>query len=217
MNILVTGGTGLIGAELVRAAIADARITEIRLLSRNPSSLKHEKITELIHPDFMHYDPIRNDLRDLTAVCWCLGVSQTQVSREQYEQITFGYVDQFIRHCKNTNAGIRFIFVSGEGADRSEKSKTLFKRIKGKAENALIASGLPDYYIVRPGAVRPIHKNPNAPLAYKLGYPLFPLLELFSPSAVIRSDRLGKAIAGLAVSGFEKRTIENATLKLLGS
>lgn len=216
MKIIVTGATGLIGAEVVRQAIIDDTISEIILLVRSQPELQHPKITVVLHKDFTDYSSAQGYFTKADALIWCLGISQTQVSKKQYEVITYDYVHACASFCLQHNTAIRFVFVSGDGADRTEKSRTIFKRLKGKAENFLLQSGLQKIWIARPGAVRPKHKNPKAPFLYKLVYFLFPLIEKFSPDKIIWSDILGKALLKLAKDGNENNTLENIELRGLG-
>ena len=216
MKIIITGATGLIGAELVRQAINDPDITELILLVRSEPECKHPKITVVLHKDFLDYTAAAEYFSKADTIAWCLGISQTQVSKTQYEIITHGYLDACARFCMQVNPTIRFVFVSGDGADITEKSRTLFKRIKGKAENSLLQSGLKNIFIARPDAVNPKHKNKKAPLAYKLAYPFFPLVEKLAPHKIIWSDVLAKALLSLIKNGYEKNTLENAALRRLG-
>jgi hypothetical protein len=57
----------------------------------------------------------------------------------------------------------RFIYVSGEGADQTEKSRQLFGRIKGRTERELdeAETGTFKTISVRPGAI-----NPTAEVCY---------------------------------------------------
>jgi len=216
MRVIITGATGLIGAEVVRDAMADEAISEIILLVRSQPGLQHPKISVVLHKDFTAYIEVKEYFIKADAVIWCLGISQTQVTKKQYEVITYDYVKACADFCLHCNSSIRFVFVSGDGADRTEKSSTIFKRLKGKAENFLLQCGLQKIIIARPGAVRPRHKNPKAPFLYKLAYPLFPLIALFSPAKVIWSDVLGKALLHLAKEGYENDTLENLELKIIG-
>lgn len=216
MKLLITGATGLIGAEVVRQAIQDDSIDEIIVLLRNEPEIKNAKTTVVLHNNFSGYSGLEKFFKKADALIWCLGISQTQVSRKQYEIITYDYTLACARFCVSVNPAIRFVFVSGNGADRTEKSRTLFKKIKGKAENGLLNSGLTNLFIARPDAVRPKHKNKRAPFAYKLVYPLFPLVEIVAPSKVIWSDVLARALINISKHGYEKDTLENMELRVLG-
>ncbi len=146
MKIIITGATGLIGAEVVRQAIVDDAIDELILLVRSEPEIKHPKITVVLHNNFLDYSAVTEYFSKADAMAWCLGISQTQVSKTQYEIITYEYLDACAQFCLQINPAIRFLFVSGDGADSTEKSRTLFKRIKGKAENSLLQSGLKDIF-----------------------------------------------------------------------
>lgn len=217
MKIIVTGATGLIGAEVIRQSIADSSITEIIAPVRSRLSITDAKLTVVNHKDFTDYTALNEHIATAGALIWCLGISQTQVSKKEYEIITYEYVAACAAYCFKVNPAIRFVFVSGDGADRSEQSSTLFKRLKGKAENALLQSGLQSVIIARPDAVNPRHRNPNSPFIYKLVYPLFPLIEKFTPHKIIWSDVLAKALLQLAKNGHEKNTLENVELRTIGN
>jgi hypothetical protein len=111
------------------------------------------------------------------------------------------------------NPEATFLFLSGAGADSTETSKTVFARIKGKTENSLQRIPIKRLVIARPAGIKPINKNPNAPLAYKLMSPLFPLMELIVPNQVISSVDLARALLYLAKHGSEKTILENIDLK----
>ena len=59
MKIIVTGATGLVGAEVVRQAMLDNDITEITALVRRPPDMAdfpdqgREKLRTLAHTDFL--------------------------------------------------------------------------------------------------------------------------------------------------------------------
>ena len=50
-----------------------------------------------------------------------------------------------------------FIFVSGAGADSSEKGRIMWARVKGKAENAVLRLPFKASYVFRPAVVQPMH------------------------------------------------------------
>ncbi len=216
MKIIVTGATGMAGSEVVRQAINDESITRIIALVRRPLEMIHPKITTVIHDDYLLYEDVKDHFRNCDACIWCLGISQLQVSKEQYAVITYDYAIAAAKAMLAVNPSLHFVFLSGNGADRTEKSKVLFARMKGKTENALLKSGLKIITIARPDAIWPKHKNKNAPFAYKLVTPFFPLIELFRPRKIIGSEPLAKALLYLAKNPGEKNTYENMELRQLG-
>jgi len=217
MKIIVTGATGMAGSEVVRQAIDDNDITGIIALVRRPLEITRPKITTVIHDDYSLYDDVKDHFKNCDACIWCLGISQLQVSKEQYAVITYDYTIAAAKAMLAINPSIHFVFLSGNGADRSEKSKVLFERMKGKTENALLQSGLKKVTIARPDAIWPKHRNKRAPFAYKLVAPLFPLIELLAPRKIIGSAALAKALLHLAKNPGEKNTYENMELRMLGA
>jgi uncharacterized protein YbjT (DUF2867 family) len=216
MKILVTGATGLVGAEVVRQAILDDDIQQVTCLVRREGELKHPKVKYVIHKNFMDYSGIADVLKEQDACIWALGVSQTQVSKEEYHTITFDYAVNAGKALLAVNPRIIFLFVSGGGADTTEQSKTLFARVKGKTENELMRLPFQKLIIARPGGIRPIHKNKNAPFLYKLVIPLFPIMQFLTPAKVITSVDLALALLFLLKKGGpEKQLLENVALKKL--
>ncbi len=213
MKIIVTGATGLVGAEVLRQAILDETIEEITAIVRRPLSLQHPKIKTIIHQNFLDYSTLSDVIKKHDAFLWCLGISQSQVSKEEYQTITYDYTIAAANAVEKVNPEMTFLFLSGMGADSSEKSKTIFARVKGKAENALLKMSFKKLFIVRPGGIKPIHKNPNTAFSNKMMIPFFPILELLYPAMVISSVQLAKVIVHIAKNGSEKQLMENTFLK----
>ena len=217
MRIIVTGGTGLVGEEVVRQAMTDDRITSITAIVRKPMKLQHAKLQTVIHKNFMDYTGLEDLIAHNDAFFWCLGLSQSQVNKVEYEKITYDYTIAAAEKVLSTNPYMKFLFLSGAGADNSEKSSAIFARIKGKAENKLKSMGLHKLFIIRPGGIKPIHKNPNTAFVNKMMIPLYPLMEILWPSMVIASDVLAKAMIEIAIVEPEVQTFENNDLKKIGS
>ncbi len=217
MKIIVIGATGLVGAEVVREAIKNPAITAITAIVRSPLNLQHPKLKVIQHQDFLNYDALQQEIKTADAVLWCLGISQTQVSKEQYEIITYDYTIAAAKAVQQFNPDCTFIFLSGEGADNTEQSKTIFARVKGKAENELNKMQLKKLFIVRPAGIKPINKNPKTAFSNKLMIPFFPLFELLMPNFVISSAQLAKAMLYIALNGNKNKLIRNIELKKIGN
>lgn len=216
MNIIITGATGMAGAEVVRQAIADKHISQITAIVRKPLDIQDSKLKTIIHADFTNYSTLTEIFMQANACLWCLGISQTQVSKQVYETITYDYTLAAAKAMLIANPGIVFMFLSGEGADVTEKSSSIFARVKGKTENALLKLGFKHLYIARPGGINPVHKNKNTALMNKLVIPFFPLLELLFPSMVITSDVLAKAMLHIVKNKLDNHLYRNNQLKEIG-
>ncbi|MDP1677477.1 MAG: epimerase [Bacteroidota bacterium] len=215
MNIIITGVTGVVGSETVRQALLNPRITRLTAISRRPISIQHEKLRVIILKNFLDYSDIMNDLKVHDACLWCLGVSQNQVrSDEEYHTITHDYAISAANAMLSVNPNIVFGFVSGLGADTTEKSKMLFARVKGKTENALLKLPFKQLYLFRPGGIQPIQKKEN-PMWYEyiLNPILFPLMRLVVPTMVITSVELAKVMIHILFSEAPKTILENKDLR----
>jgi nucleoside-diphosphate-sugar epimerase len=194
MKIIITGTTGTVGSEVVRQAVADNDIDEVILLARKPSEIKHHKITEVIHTDFLNYDGLADIFGRADACIWCLGISQTRVSKDEYFTITYEYTVAAAKAMLASNPSIIFLFLSGQGADTSEKSTIRFAKVKGQAENALRKMNFKRLIIFRPGGIYPVSRNSNSSLYKKSEVAFIRLMKLIVPWTVINTDALAKAM-----------------------
>lgn len=140
---------------MLRALLADDAVTHVTTLTRRPlpswivlsgginvtsdpdpkASPMHPKLTAVVHPSFLSYS--RELFVEHDACLWALGASQIGKTEAEYTELTLGYVQAFLDGFKksgrmeNTSEKpFRFLFVSGEGADQTEKSGQMFARIK---------------------------------------------------------------------------------------
>ncbi|RDW92399.1 hypothetical protein BP5796_01793 [Coleophoma crateriformis] len=164
MHLIVTGATGLIGSAVLHHLITTPAVSKVSILSRRPvpQANGHSKVHVYIHKDFTSYPPeTLAQLKGAEGVVWAQGISVTQVSKDEYEKITYDYPLAFARACATlnpTSEPFKFVYVSGEGATTSPGRLTQrFGVVKGRAEAALIALGkeYPNLkvYSARPGVV----------------------------------------------------------------
>ncbi|MGZ3883285.1 MAG: NAD(P)H-binding protein [Bacteroidia bacterium] len=212
MKLIITGASGTAGSETLKQALLDPEVKEVTALVRRPTGLEHPKLKTLIHKDFLNYAGLEPLFRNSDACIWCLGISQTKVSKAEYEVITYDYTMAAAKAMHTANPDLTFIFLSGMGADSTEKSRTIFARLKGKAENALQKVGFKKLVCARPGGI--ISVTPREGLPWFERY-LSPVMGFFAPGFVIDTVHLGKALIWLAKHGSEKIILENKELKAL--
>lgn len=212
MNILLTGATGVAGSEALRVCLADPDVGRVTVLTRRPTGVAHAKLTELTLADFLDYAPILPQLAGHDACLWDLGISQSRVTREEYERITFDYTLAGARAMAAANPRFTFCFLSGRGADSAEHSRILFARVKGRTENALLALPAPTTYCFRPGFIQP---DRATRLEDRLGAIVAPLARLVSRQFSIRTGALARGMLHVARHGAETRVLENAAIQAL--
>lgn len=141
-NTAFTNIWRLAGIQTYRTAIQDTSISKITLLIRRPlpSWIPESPKTEVIVlKDFLAYpDDLPARLAEHNACIWALGTTSVGKVEDEYTKITYGYVmaavkalqDGGIVKRKDAANPFRFVFVSGEAADQTEKSFIMFARVK---------------------------------------------------------------------------------------
>ncbi len=143
---IVAGATGLIGRELVQKLILSDQYRVIYIVSRREIEIRHEKIRTVV-TDFENISQIRIDEPIDDAFC-TLGTTMKQAgSKEQFKKVDYQYVLAFASFAKHAGAR-KFLFISSMGA--SPKSATFYSKVKGLAEEALIAVGFNHLVLLRP-------------------------------------------------------------------
>ncbi|MEJ1223984.1 epimerase [Sediminicola sp. 1XM1-17] len=161
--------------------------------------MKHPKIKELIHKDFTNFDAIQYEMMNYNACFHCMGVSSAGMTEEQYVKLTYTITENLVNVLYNFNPNMTFIYVSGDGTDSTETSKTMWARVKGKTENLILKKGFKDAYAFRPGIILPKRGVKSKTKLYNLLYtllrPIFPIMKKMK--SVTTSQNIGKAMIGL--------------------
>jgi uncharacterized protein YbjT (DUF2867 family) len=112
-----------------------------------------------------------------------------------------------------------FIYVSGAGTDESERGRSMWARVKGKTENALLAMPFARAYMFRPGFIQPeegvISKTPLYRAIYAVSSPLFPVLKALFPRAVSSSGQVARAMLEVAKRGSPVKRLESTDINAL--
>lgn len=214
MKIIITGATGTAGSEVLRQALADPEISDVLVLSRRPLDVTGAKLKTVLLNDFLDYAGNVSQFAGYDACLWCLGISQTEVSKQDYEKITFDYALAAAQAMQACSDDFRFCFLSGRGADSTEKSAILFARVKGKTENALTRLGRPKAWHFRPGYIHPVTAPPRRRIERWLA-PLTPLFYRFLPAHIISTVELARAMLFVARHGSTKTILENDDIREL--
>ena len=73
-----------------------------------------------------------------------------------YRRITFDLTLAAARSMAAVNPRLVFCYVSGAGTDSSGRGRTMWARVKGETENALLALPFKAAYMFRPGYIQPM-------------------------------------------------------------
>lgn len=214
MHLILTGATGTCGSAALQYCLREPAITRISILSRRPvlQAQGHEKAHVVIQEDFEKYpQETLEQLKGAQACIWALGISQTEVTKEQYTKITYDYTMAAAKAFGTLSSPFKFVYVSGEGADQTEASGQIFAKVKGRVEKHLLELGEKEpslkIYAARPGLIDPEGNNltekPESfgkrALVSSAGF----LLRHVGKSLVIGTQPLAKALTTLALGDGE--------------
>jgi uncharacterized protein YbjT (DUF2867 family) len=213
MKVIVFGATGMVGQGALRECLLDAGVERVLTVGRRATGQEHDKLRELVVDDLTDYSRVGDELAGYDACFFCLGVSSAGMSESEYRRVTYDIAVAAARVLVEKNPGMTFVFVSGAGTDSTGKSRTMWARIKGEAENAILAMPFKGKYAFRPAFIRPMHGITSRTRAYRILYailwPLFPIVNALFPRQVTTTERVGRAMLNVARHGAAKTVLEN--------
>jgi uncharacterized protein YbjT (DUF2867 family) len=216
MKVILFGATGMVGQGVLRECLLDPRVERVLAITRAPLDQQHEKLRVLVHDDFTNYSAVESELLGYDACFFCLGVSSLGMTEAAYTRITYDMPLAAAHALLRRPHDLVFIYVSGASTDSSERGKVMWARVKGKAENALLALPFRAKYMFRPGFIQPLHgivsRTRFLRILYKVFSPLYPLLERFFPRYVTTTEKLGRAMIAVADHGAPKAVLESADI-----
>ncbi|MEA3189990.1 MAG: hypothetical protein QOD77_572 [Thermoplasmata archaeon] len=213
MRVLLTGATGTAGSAVLRACIADPRVTEVLVVGRRAPEAVHRKVEPRILPDLGDWAPLRGQLGGLDAVLWCLGVSQSAVARDELRRVTVDFTVAGARAVRAESPQAAFLFLSGGGADPRGRSRLPFAIEKGRAETALDAMGFARLHHFRPGYIHPERPGARKPWTERVMARLAPVVRAVAPGAMVDAGDLARAMVRVAVDGHPLRVLENRDVR----
>lgn len=156
-NALLVGATGLVGNELLKLLLADARYASVHSVGRRAPLIKHAKL--VVHlldladtRQLAGTVPLTKKLAVLPAlddVYCCLGTTiKVAGSQAAFKSIDLDAVVAVAKAAAQTNKAARLGVVSAMAADPD--SSVFYNRIKGQMEAAVVQLGFASVSIARP-------------------------------------------------------------------
>ncbi|MDM0050782.1 NAD(P)H-binding protein [Variovorax sp. J22R115] len=212
MKIMLFGATGMVGQGVLRECLVDGDVTRVLCVGRKPTGQQHPKLSELVVPDMSDFSAVEDKLSGFDACFFCLGVSSVGMSEADYRRITYDLTLAAAQPLARLNPQMTFIYVSGAGTDSTERGPTMWARVKGATENALMRLPFRAAYMFRPGFIEPMHgvrsKTALYQAAYVIAKPVFGLLRRWAPSRVTTSVQVGRAMLVAAKRGAPAPLVE---------
>jgi uncharacterized protein YbjT (DUF2867 family) len=220
MKVILFGATGMIGQGVLRECRRAADVERVLVIGRTATGVNDPKVEELVRDDLYDLAPVADQLVGYDACLFCLGVSSVGMSEDAYRRITYDLTLGVARTLVEVGPGMRFVYLTGAGTDSTEQGRTMWARVKGQTENALLALPL-DAYMFRPGYIQPMHGVKSKTRLYRSIYavmsPLYPVLRRAAPKFVTSNDTIGRAMLAVARAGFAKHVLETVDINALGN
>ena len=213
MRVVLFGATGMIGQGVLRECLLDARVTRVLSVGRAPSGRTHAKLADLVLRDLGDYAAVEERLRGFDACFYCLGISSAGLAEAEYRGITVDLTLAAAKALLRANPRLRFNFISGAGADGTERGRTMWARVKGKTENALLRMPFKAAFMFRPAYIQPLDgirsKTRLYQSLYTVVWPLYPVLKRVFPRYVTNTRNVGRAMIAVAAGGYPQRILES--------
>jgi uncharacterized protein YbjT (DUF2867 family) len=217
MNVLLFGATGMVGQGVLRECLLDPGVQMVQTVGRSATGAQNPKLRGVVRQDLWHYDAIAAQLTEFDSCFFCLGVSSSGMPEADYERVTFGITIAAAEILCRLNPRMTFVYVSGAGTDSSERGRSMWARIKGKTENALLRLPFTAAYMFRPGIIEPLYgvksKTALYRVFYRLAKPLLPMLRLTFPNQVLTTEQIGRAMLAIARNGYPRRVLESKDIR----
>jgi uncharacterized protein YbjT (DUF2867 family) len=220
MRLLVLGPTGVVGGEVVREALQDARFSRVMAITRRPLAITHHRLETLLHADFGDFTDLRSRFSGVNGAICALGMAWPQAESEaQYRAVTYDYVMALARTLNVANPDVRFCFVSGHGA--SAASRQTWARIKAETEDALRDTFGSRLVVFRPGYIYPVHGRESRYWGDTVMRPFMPfrrvLARYITDSVTVARALLYAALGGNITSPAGNPEITAASAAYVGS
>lgn len=203
-TIAIFGASGTAGDGILKAAMAAPEVRKIHVFTRRATPRIEEgvasgKVQMTLHMDYLDYAAIREQIAEVDAVFWAIGISARGVDETTYGMIHVDFPRQFVEAWTGISEkpDISFHYISS--SDISEDSSMMWAREKVRAEKTLF--GFAENTNLRVIAYRPDYIGPTEEEAH-IGQDM--LYGFFAPvGAAVRATQIGQAMLEITARGGE--------------
>lgn len=224
MKVILFGASGMVGQGVLRECLLDSQVKAVLAVGRNaltpeqgwPGLGSQAKLRQVVLKDLTDYSSVEGELAGYDACFFCLGISSAGMTEEAYRRVTYDITLAAAETLVKLNPRMTFIYVSGVGTDSTEKGRSMWARVKGRTENALLKlpfqSPPGGAYMFRPGAIVALHGVVSRTRLYRVLYvfvaPLTPLLLRVFSHSITTTEQIGRAMLRVAREGYPKYILE---------
>ena len=207
----------MVGGDILRLSFNHPEIDKIYCLVRSKQDIQHPKLYQIVHENYTNYEIVQNIFKEINCIFFCIGVYTGQVAKEEFYRVTVNMPVALAEIVAKVNPKCNFCLLSGSGADPTEKSRFLFAKTKGIAENKLFKIFPNTFYTFRPAYIHPSRKRKAVNVVYGLSEKIYSTLnnlrgkifESFVTKSSITSRKLASAMIEVGTRGYEFQIIEH--------
>lgn len=208
-NVVIAGASGMVGSLILKKSLSSSSVIKVTSLVRRKTTNQHPKLNEVIVDNFADYSTQGNVFHNVDTAFFCIGVYTGQVPDDAFRKITIDYAVAFAEALKTRSPAATLCFLSGAGADRTEKSRMAFAKYKGIAENKISELDLGHFHTFRPGYIYPVQARIEPTLGYRIMRTMYPLIRRMGANSSIKSTDLAAAMFRVGVNGSDTEILEN--------
>jgi len=210
MRVLLLGATGAAGGALLDAALADGRVSEVRVITRRPLPERSPKLQVVQLEDFDRLADVAASFAGIDACFYCIGRATTQVPDDaEYRHLAVDLPLSAATLLHEHSPKAVFHYLSGRGA--AADSRQRWARAKHAAEQQL--RGQFGAVCWRPGAID-ARRQGGWPWHYRVFIPMLRWLPALQSYYVSGAD-LAHAMLVAAMAGSRDRIYENREIRQL--
>jgi uncharacterized protein YbjT (DUF2867 family) len=212
MNVVIFGASGMVGQGVLLECLRDTGVERVLVIGRSSAGRQHAKQREVLVKDLFDVASYADELRGLDACFFCLGVSSAGMSEAAYRRLTYDLTVVIAQELAMRNSALCFVYVSGAGTDTTERGRTMWARVKGATENALLRMPFRSAFMFRPGLIQPLDGIRSKTRVYQivlvLAAPALPLLRRAFPRSTSTTREIGQAMLFVARNGWPRPLLE---------
>lgn len=213
IKAIITGATGMVGEGVLHECLQHPDVEQVLVINRKPGGVTHRasarpKLREIIHTDFFNLTLIDSQLVGYNACFFCLGVSSVGMNEAEYRQVTYDLTLHAAQLLARLNPDMTFCYVSGAGTDSTAQDRSMWARVKGATENALLQLPFKKAYMFRPGFLLPTPGLKNVNTYYRYINWLYPVGRALYPAGFSTLQELALAMIKSVSIGYEKPVLE---------
>ncbi|ORX75838.1 hypothetical protein BCR32DRAFT_271641 [Anaeromyces robustus] len=212
LKVIITGANGFVGQGALIECLKSPKVEKVLSVTRRSLNRQHDKLTELIIPDFKEFKENDERLKDYNTCIYCATKTSNGIPEDEYRNFTHDIPIHFAKSL-GINKDMTFIYISGAGANIN--SRLMWARVKAETENDLLkmkGKEFKDVYCVRPSIMKHSNEQQNVSGMQKFYSACYWIGRPFGGANLI--EEVGKTFIQLSLNGYEKEILESNDIKI---